>query len=84
MKITTKHKDSKFGVPVILNDAGDVMNQRDGLAMVKEKLGFKYHVLAFLCGTKTRTFEGWAQGRPMPASALIVLAEELEKKEETK
>ncbi len=85
MKITTKHKASKFGVPVILNDAGDVMPTHEGYIMVKEKLKLTYHVIAFYCGVSARTAEGWASSsRTIPAAALVVLAELLEKKEETK
>lgn len=73
MKITTQHVASSFGRPVILNDSGEAMDQRSGLAMVKNKLGLNYSELGELTGVSRRTFEGWAYGKQIPTNALIVL-----------
>jgi hypothetical protein len=79
MQITTQHPASEYGVPVILDDAGGVMDPAPGLAAALARLGWSRATLAERTGYSRRTVEGWFVGRPVPASALNVLADALRK-----
>lgn len=80
MKITTDHSRSSYGIPVILDDAGEVMDYTPGLRAVRTMLGLSTAELAAAVGKSRRTIEDWEQGRYMPATAaLFVMAEMLRK-----
>ena len=78
MKITCKHPASSYGVPVILDEAGQVMDYAPGLNAVLSKLGWSRAEFAERCGYKVRSVEKFWQGAPPSASALNVLALALE------
>jgi hypothetical protein len=89
MRITTRHSRSSYGIPVILDDRGQVMDQVPGLAAVLARLGWTRADLAARTGNSPRTVEAWFQGvaapagrvaprRPVPAEALNVLRDALE------
>ena len=87
MKITTRHARSSYGIPVILSDAGAVLDYPDGIRLALAALGWTNAQFAERCGAKARTVEGWRAGRPIDAAALNVLADalaELEKPAEKK
>ncbi len=74
MKITTNHEYSLHGVPVMLDDEGNVLSQVDGLNLFLDKTKLKKNQLASLCGVATATCYGWGQeGKTIPASALNVM-----------
>lgn len=78
MKITTRHPMSRYGVPVILDDAGAVMDYGPGLEAVMQALGWDRHTLAERCGVSLRTTDGWRYAGRMPeVRALNVLADAL-------
>jgi hypothetical protein len=74
MKITTEHESSSFGVPVILDDAGRLMDYKDGIRALQNKLQLGKKGLALRCGVSPRTVEGWDQGRMPSAAALNLMA----------
>ena len=75
MKITTNHASSSYGIPVILDDAGEPMDYSPGIKAVRLALGLSTRQLGEVTGKSGRTVEDWEQGRRMPpAEALYVLA----------
>jgi DNA-binding transcriptional regulator YiaG len=75
MRITTDHPTSSYGIPVILDDAGNVMDYAPGIKAVRNRLGFSTDLLGEAVGKSGRTVEGWEQGRRMPPTeSLYVLA----------
>jgi DNA-binding transcriptional regulator YiaG len=77
MKITTNHPASSYGVPVIIDDAGEVMTRSEGVKAVKAKLRINNADLATVCNVSIRTVEGWLQNRPINAAALNVMGDML-------
>lgn len=75
MRVTTKHSASSYGVPVILDDRGSVMDYGPGVQAIQERTGLGNEQLAEHCGVSVRTVEGWRQGRTPTAAALNVMAE---------
>jgi len=74
MRITTDHASSSYGLPVILDDAGAVMDYAAGVRAIRRSNDFSTADLAALCDVSPRSVEGWEQGRPVPAAALNVMA----------
>lgn len=74
MTITCNHSASSYGMPVILDDAGHVMDYAPGIKAIRAKLGWGTQQLADACGVSKRTVEGWEQGRMPSAAALNVMA----------
>jgi ribosome-binding protein aMBF1 (putative translation factor) len=75
VRITTEHSRSSYGIPVIINDDGEVMDYSPGVRAVRRALGVSTAELAEACGKSRRTVEDWEQGRYMPATeSLIVMA----------
>jgi hypothetical protein len=83
MTITTQHARSSYGIPVILDDRGRVMDYLPGLRAVVERLGWDRPTLAKRCNVSIRTVEGWFQGRMPDTAALNVLADALHEQEKT-
>jgi ribosome-interacting GTPase 1 len=75
MNITTNHPASSYGVPVILDDAGEVMTRGNGVKAVKAKLRINNADMATLCNVSIRTVEGWLQNRHVNAAALNVMGD---------
>lgn len=89
MTITTKHSASRYGIPVVLDDRGRLMDQVPGLTLALERLGWSRADFADRCGVSARTVEAWFQLVPIPpdrmaprravtAEALNVLRDALE------
>lgn len=75
MKITTDHPTSSYGIPVILDDAGEPMDYVPGIAVVRRQLGLSVADVAAAVGVSPRTVENWEQGRRMPPpNVLYVLS----------
>jgi len=73
--ITTEHAASSYGIPVILDDAGDPMDYAPGIAAVRRALGLSTAQLGEAIGKSRRTVEDYEQGRRMvPAESLYVMA----------
>jgi hypothetical protein len=80
MKITTKHASSSYGLPVILDDSGRVMDYVPGLKAVAQKLGLAgARDIATLCGVSINTVYGWQAGKPIAAAPLNALGDALER-----
>lgn len=79
MRVTTDHSSSSYGIPVILDDRGRVMDYGPGVRAVLERLGWGKHTAAERCNVSIRTVEGWFQGRMPLVSALNVFRDELER-----
>jgi DNA-binding transcriptional regulator YiaG len=75
MKITCNHSASSYGVPVIIGDAGQVLDYGAGIKALRAKLKLSTHDLAEKCGVSRRTVEGWEQGRMPDAAALNVMSQ---------
>lgn len=75
MRVTTKHSASSYGVPVILDDRGSLMDYGPGVRAIQDKTGLDNQALADACGVSVRTVEGWRQGRIPTAAALNVMAD---------
>lgn len=74
MRVTTNHPSSSYGVPVILDDRGAVMDYAPGIKAIRAKAGLTTQALADLCGVSRRTVEGWEQGRMPTVAALNVMS----------
>ena len=81
MKITLYHPASSYGLPVILDDAGHVMDYPDGFRAIRARLGLSVRDVGALCDCSPRTVQGWELGRAPSAAALNVLGLLLEKEE---
>ena len=75
MKITTKHKNSIFGVPVMLDNNGNELDSAEGVRLFQELHNLSAADLAAICGVSKRTVDGWRGGRPPLVSALNVMAD---------
>lgn len=73
MKITCDHSASSYGIPVILDDRGLVMDYGPGIKAARATLGLTAAQLAETCGVSERTMNGWEQGRRPSTAALNVL-----------
>lgn len=74
MTITTEHAASSYGIPVILDDDGTPLDTAAGVKAARRRLGLSAGGLAEALGKSRRTVEGWEGGRPVPRSALLLLA----------
>lgn len=84
MQITTRHPASKYGHPVILNDAGTVLDSKDGLFLAMETLGWSRADLAEKTGISKRTIENYFLDRgKVQVHVLNVLSDALEDLKET-
>jgi len=79
MEITTDHPGSSYGLPVILDDAGNLMDERAGLKAVLKKLGWTLGDLARATGKSISSCQKYGRDATIPAEVLNVLAEELKK-----
>lgn len=73
MKITIDHPSSSYGQPVILDDAGEVMDYAAGIKAARAKLGLTVAALGEKLGVSGRTVQGWESGRMPETSALNML-----------
>jgi len=79
--ITTDHARSSYGFPVILDDAGSVMDPAPGLAAVRRSLGLTQAQAGELVGASVRAVQHWEQGRRhVPATVLYVLGQMLDER----
>lgn len=79
MKITCHHSSSSYGIPVILDDGGEVMDYGPGLTAVLDRLGWSRAEFAEHCGYKgPRSVEKFWQGTMPPAATLNMLSVALE------
>ena len=84
MQITTRHPASKYGHPVIINDAGTVLDIKDGLFLALQTLGWSRADLAAQTGISKRTIENYFIDRgKVQVHVLNVLKDALEDLEET-
>lgn len=79
MRITLNHPASSYGIPVILDDTGKVMDPGPGVSAVRKTIGWSRPVFASMCNVSIRTVEAWETRIPVPASALNVLKVGLKK-----
>ena len=73
MKITIRHAASSYGIPVILDDAGNLVEHPEGIRAIRKLLGMSTAELGGACGVSPRTIEGWEGGRIPTAAALNVM-----------
>jgi DNA-binding transcriptional regulator YiaG len=74
VKITCDHSASSYGIPVILDDAGQVMDYAQGVKALRQLLNLSTKELAEACQASPRTVEGWEQGRMIDAGPLNLMA----------
>lgn len=75
MQITINHPASSFGVPVILDDAGLLLEYADGFRRCRYRLNMSTVEIGKHLGVSGRTVEGYEQGRTIPVAALNVLGQ---------
>ena len=80
MKITTNHPQSSYGIPVIIDDAGQIMDYGPGVKSIRKKLGLNTMYFGSLIGVSGRTVEGWEQGKRMPGKPELMLMAQLIKR----
>ncbi len=73
MRVTIDHPSSSYGMPVILDDRGRVMDYAPGIKAARGKLGFTAAALADQLGVSERTVNGWEGGRMPTAQALNMI-----------
>ncbi len=73
MKITIDHPASRFGLPVILGDTGDVLSYKLGIALAQFKLGLTTRELAKALNVSVRTVHGWHAGKTPECRCLNML-----------
>lgn len=79
MRITCHHSASSYGIPVILDDRGALMDYVPGLTAILDKLGWSRADFAARCGYKSaRSVEKFWQGVVPPAATLNLLSVALE------
>jgi transcriptional regulator with XRE-family HTH domain len=81
MKITLHHPASSYGVPVILDDEGNVLSYPDGFRAIRARLGLSVGDVGALCDCSPRTVQGWELNRPPSAAALNALGLLLEREQ---
>jgi len=78
MTITCDHPASSYGVPVIIDDGGRVMDYAAGLTAVLDRLGWDRDRAAQEAGYRSkRSIERYWQGQPPSARLLNRLGVEL-------
>lgn len=75
MQITISHPASSFGVPVILDDSGLLLEYADGFRRCRYRLNMSTVEIGKHLGVSGRTVEGYEQGRTIPVAALNVLGQ---------
>jgi len=76
MRVTTDHAASSYGIPIIIDDNGALLDYATGIKALREILGITAADLARKCGVSTRAVNSWEQGwRPVPAAALNVMSD---------
>lgn len=80
MRVTIDHAASNYGVPVILDDEGQVMDYAPGIKAARAKLGLTAAQLAERLGVSERTVNGWEQGRMPEVAGLNMLGKLLRAK----
>jgi len=79
MKITTNHAASSYGLPVILDKNGTLLDYPEGLTQALTTLEWSRNQFAVRAGYKSsRSIEKWWQALPPSAKGLNVLKEALE------
>jgi len=79
MTITTRHKSSHHGHPVILDDAGELLETGVGIRAIRDKWTLSTQDIAAITGHSHRTVEDWEQcRRTVPAAALNALRDWME------
>lgn len=81
MQITTKHSASSYGVPVILDDRGRLVDYHAGIRLAMERLGWDRATLAEKVNVSVSTVNGWlapGQARMPEVRCLNVLRDALE------
>ena len=73
-EITLNHPASSYGIPIILDDAGQPMDYAEGIKTLRSVKSLSTTELGALCNVSRRTVEGWEQGRPVDAAALNVMS----------
>ena len=71
MKVTTDHPSSRYGMPVILDDADQPLDYAPGVRAVRAALGVSTAAIAEATGKSRRTVEDWEQGRFLPTAAAL-------------
>jgi hypothetical protein len=74
MKITLDHPASSYGIPVILNAKGEVMDYAEGIRTIRRNLALSTKALGAMCNVSHRTVESWEYGSVPSAAALNVMS----------
>lgn len=77
MKLTTEHSASSYGMPVFVDEDGNLLDYAQAVKQICRDKGWTYQDLADRAGVSSRTAEGWGQGRLPSKSALLLLSHHL-------
>lgn len=71
--VTTQHSASSYGIPVVLDDLGRLMDPATGVRACLAALGWTQPAFAERCGVSIKAVEKWLATGIVPANALNVL-----------
>ena len=74
MKLSYTHPAASNGLPVFLDDKGEVMGYSEGFWAIRKKFRLYACDLAKICGVSIRTIDGYAIGQMPSAEVLNRLA----------
>jgi DNA-binding XRE family transcriptional regulator len=84
MQITHDHPTSSYGIPVILDDSGEVVDYQFGIRQIRRKLKITTREMAAIFGGSMRTVENWENGAMPGAAALNAIGKYLSQTNKTK
>ena len=77
MNISFSHPSAAPGMPVFLDDKGELVAYTAGFREVRSKFGLTAEDLAKILGVSTRTIDGYAIGRKPTAQTMLALSQYL-------
>lgn len=71
MRVTTDHPSSSYGQPVILDDAGQLMDYPAGIRAIRLLLADTQAEFAARLGVSKRAVESWEGGQRIPSAKTL-------------
>ena len=83
MTVTTRHPESKFGVPVVLDEEGRVLDTCHAVRFFRRYYGLTSREFGQMTNATSNSVIGWECGRTaIPVSVLLVIKDFLEDEKE--
>ena len=80
MKLSIKHRASRIGLPVFVDDEGKPMTYSKGIKTTRNILGITQGQLAHLVGVSVRTVQSWESGTRLPGEKALAAMRPVVKK----